>query len=94
MHLSLLLFLSEILLISVPNKFTFPEVGLSRPPNKYNNVLFPHPEGPIIETNSPLVTLKSIDFDNELKVEDIETFKKYDINDTANREMYLGECES
>jgi hypothetical protein len=39
---------------------TLPNVGLSSAPIKFNNVDFPLPDGPIIDTNSPLFIVKLI----------------------------------
>ena len=32
---------------------TLPDVGLSRPAMMFRRVLLPHPDGPIMDTNSP-----------------------------------------
>src|SRR5215218_9682616 len=44
--------------ISCPFMSTFPEVGLSRAPMRFKRVDLPLPDGPTIETNSPLFTSK------------------------------------
>ena len=42
---------------SWPSSQYWPEVGLSRSPRMFSSVDLPHPEGPIIATNSPSSTL-------------------------------------
>jgi len=42
----------------IPLMNTLPEVGLSKAPIIFNNVDFPLPEGPTIDTNSPLFAEK------------------------------------
>src|SRR3712207_7826727 len=44
--------------ISCPFMNTFPEVGLSRAPMMFKRVDLPLPDGPTIETNSPLFISK------------------------------------
>ena len=46
------------LYISVPSIYTLPDVGLSTPPIRCNNVDFPLPDAPTIATNSPFSTEK------------------------------------
>ena len=41
-----------------PPNSTTPELGGSSAPRMYNKVLFPHPEGPTIDADSPLESLK------------------------------------
>ena len=36
----------------------FPEEGSKRPRNKFNKVVFPEPESPVINTLSPLFMVK------------------------------------
>ena len=43
--------------MSFPSIYTFPDVGLSTPPIKCNNVDFPLPDAPTIATNSPFSIL-------------------------------------
>jgi hypothetical protein len=42
--------------ISIPPMKSLPKLGLSRAPKMFNKVDFPLPEGPTIDTNSPLCT--------------------------------------
>src|SRR6476661_1425066 len=44
--------------ISIPLMKTLPEVGLSRAPKIFINVVFPLPDGPTIDINSPFFTEK------------------------------------
>ena len=39
--------------MSTWSMYTFPDVGLASPPIMLNNVLFPDPEGPMMERYSP-----------------------------------------
>src|SRR5437763_16238496 len=43
-----------------PSKAIVPDVGSSTPAMMLNRVLFPQPLGPMIETNSPFATVRSI----------------------------------
>src|SRR6516225_6684721 len=45
---------------SVPSSRTLPAVGCSKPATSRRVVVFPQPEGPSREKNSPLCTVKSI----------------------------------
>ena len=55
-------FLSESFVISVLLIQTLPEVGFSRVPRICNRVVFPAPESPIIEINSPSFMCKFTPF--------------------------------
>lgn len=46
--------------MSIPLINTWPLVGLSKAPSILSNVLFPLPEGPTMDTNSPALTVKLI----------------------------------
>ena len=41
------------LVTSLPSRYTFPEVGASKPAIIRSTVVFPEPDGPSIEKNSP-----------------------------------------
>lgn len=55
---------------------------------KYENIVYY-----LVDNKDDTLSLKSIEFDRELKEETIETFKKYKMNDTARDTMFLGECD-
>ena len=48
------------LLTHLPSTKTSPLVKLSIPPKIFKQVVFPAPEGPKIQTNSPLFILKEV----------------------------------
>ena len=54
--------------MSVPFSRTWPLVGASKPPRIYNNVLFPEPDGPMMDTNSPCITCKEMSFKTSVAV--------------------------
>ena len=54
--------LSLRLLTSILSKTYVPSVGLSNAPIIFISVLFPDPDAPTIDTNSPCFTLISIPF--------------------------------
>ncbi len=49
---------SEYLAIGAPLICTVPRVGASSRPIRLSSVLLPHPDGPMIETNSPSPTVR------------------------------------
>ena len=52
--------MSFSLLIHLPSTITSPLVNLSIPPKIFKQVVLPAPEGPNIQTNSPLFILKEV----------------------------------
>ena len=55
-------FLSFNFVISFPSTITSPDVALSIPPNIFNVVVFPAPDGPTITTSSPFSISKFVLF--------------------------------
>ena len=50
----------ESLFKDSPSIITSPPVGLSRPPTKLRKVVFPDPEGPTTDVNSPFLNVDDI----------------------------------